>query len=358
MSSNKAVERSAQTSFLEQDYLPSSVINNATVLGFLQNAQEHVKELNVIDRIQGDLKSYEPNLQRRVDKAVDTMVDHCQFVDENAGLSSEESKALKKYFQNSIYLANPLYSQSHFFKLGFTKPKGFPGQFDMLEGIYENVPLSKGLGEYLDRFFLKQALAAAVRGRKDKIRDMLADAIIKRREELSILSIASDPCREWYELLPTVNAKGVTFTAIDFDDEALDFSKRRLESLNSGVKLIFANEDLRNWKDDPQKPINAFGGKDIVYSVGLYDYLPDDLLMGILLLQNAMLKDNGQMIVAFKDCSKYVSVRYDWFVDWHFKQRTEADVDALLAKLGYRKDHVRKSREPSGIIVFYQICKL
>jgi len=100
-----------------------------------------------------------------------------------------------------------------------------------------------------------------------------------------------------------------------------------------------------------------FGLQDLIYSVGLYDYLPDKVLKKLLTAQMNLLKEGGKMILAFKDCDAYDKTVYDWICDWQFVQRTETQVFDLLTDIGIRNQDVTTSRDKSGIILFCEITK-
>jgi extracellular factor (EF) 3-hydroxypalmitic acid methyl ester biosynthesis protein len=95
----------------------------------------------------------------------------------------------------------------------------------------------------------------------------------------------------------------------------------------------------------------------LIYSVGLYDYLPDKVLKRLLTAQMNLLKPGGRMILAFKDAEAYDKTMYDWGCDWQFVKRTEPEVLDLLDDLGIGADMVTPSRDQSGIILFCAITK-
>ncbi len=99
--------------------------------------------------------------------------------------------------------------------------------------------------------------------------------------------------------------------------------------------------------------IEKFGRNDIIYSVGLADYLPDKLLIPILRAWKESLHPEGVMFLAFKDAVRYDKVEYQWLMDWHFFQRTEADCLSLLEQAEFDLDQVEISRDETGVILQY-----
>ncbi len=62
-------------------------------------------------------------------------------------------------------------------KRAFEKPRGYPGDYKMLEIIYEKKPISAKLGLYFDNNFLKSPYAVGIRLRKDIVKKLLRDFI-------------------------------------------------------------------------------------------------------------------------------------------------------------------------------------
>ena len=48
-----------------------------------------------------------------------------------------------------------------------------------------------------------------------------------------------------------------------------------------------------------------FGMQDIIYSVGFFDYLPDDFLVKLLSSLYMLLNPGGKLFAAFKDADRY-----------------------------------------------------
>ena len=101
----------------------------------------------------------------------------------------------------------------------------------------------------------------------------------------------------------------------------------------------------------PENNRRQFGSPDIIYSVGLCDYLPDRYLIRILDGWRQTAGEDGIVYVAFKDALRYHGAEYQWHVDWHFYARTEEDCRNLFAKAGYDVDRMEVHRDETGIIM-------
>jgi SAM-dependent methyltransferase len=227
----------------------------------------------------------------------------------------------------------------------------------MLEQIYKNFPMSEGLGSYLDRYVLSAPLSVGVQERIVKMRDLLKEELIRRMNP-KVLDVACGSCREVFELSPEIKASGAKFTCVDLDPAALEFALDRFAHAGLGeehTELIQYNA-LRMF--DLETAQTEFGMQDVIYSIGFFDYLPDDFLVKLLSSFYLMLNPGGKLIASFKDAERYPSQHCHWFVDWDgFLQRTEKDFLKVFQDANIPSSAISMSRVASRSIVFYSITK-
>jgi SAM-dependent methyltransferase len=263
-------------------------------------------------------------------------------------------KQAQVYFREKTH---PVLSKSYFVNRARTWPQGHQGDFMMLEQIYKNFPMSEGLGSYLDRYVLSAPLSVGVQERIVKMRDLLKEELI-RRTNPKVLDVACGSCREVFELSPEIKASGAKFTCVDLDPAALEFALDRFAHAGLGeehTELIQYNA-LRMF--DLETAQTEFGMQDIIYSIGFFDYLPDDFLVKLLSSFYLMLNPGGKLIASFKDAECYPSQHCHWFVDWDgFLQRTEKDFLKVFKDANIPSSAISMSRVASRSIVFYSITK-
>ena len=118
---------------------------NKTLESFFNNDVKHFA--NALDDISSDIKTsdtYEPELQQRLDKEDAWIASCCRKVEdaivENLNSDSEPDiiKTAKNTYRKNIY---PWYSKSFFMHRSTVKPRGYPGDSETIEGIYNNVYL-------------------------------------------------------------------------------------------------------------------------------------------------------------------------------------------------------------------------
>ena len=252
---------------------------------------------------------------------------------------------------------DPIISKSYGANRARTWPQGYQGDYKTIEFIYRNTPMSEGIGYYLDKYMLSSTLAVGVRERMKKLAELLKSELINR-QSAKVLDIACGSCREMHEIVPEIEKSNAYFTCIDLDSEALDFALDRLSyaGLSADRAEFIHYNAVRMF--DYETALSAFGMQDIIYSVGYFDYLPDDFLTKLLNTLYLMLNPGGKLIAAFKDANRYRSQSYHWFTDWDgFLQRTEDDFDRLFRKAEIPGSALSMTRVNSGSIIFYTATK-
>jgi SAM-dependent methyltransferase len=296
------------------------------------------------------------DLLRSVKEAIDEVLTVCKEFEQSVQDKSIIRDARIRFREKT----NPIISKSYCMNRARTWPQGQQGDYKTLELAYKNSPFSDGIGHYLDLCLLNSDLGPAVRNRIAKLEDILR-AELSKREKPHVLNIACGSCREVFMLAKDIEKSGAIFTCIDLDNDALAFSANRLSYTNvspvTSNQVIFRKYNaLRMF--DPELNISEFGKKDIIYSVGFFDYLPSDFLVSLFKALYDLLKPGGILITSFKDANRYRHQDYHWMVDWDgFLQRTEEDFWRIFADARIPFSAIKEIREDSGVIVFYVVTK-
>jgi SAM-dependent methyltransferase len=204
---------------------------------------------------------------------------------------------------------------------------------------------------------LSNEITLGVRGRIVKMRELLKNELMCRRDR-KVLNVACGSCREVFELASEIKSTGAKFTCIDLDSKALDFALDRFgyAGLSSDHADVLQYNALRMFDNETAQ--TEFGTQDVIYSIGFFDYLPDDFLVKLLNSLYAMLNPDGKLLMAFKDVSRYRPEFFHWLVDWDgFLQRKESDFERILRDAGIPDSAVSMSRIDSGPIIFYTATK-
>jgi extracellular factor (EF) 3-hydroxypalmitic acid methyl ester biosynthesis protein len=318
-----------------------------------QAIERYVEELRTIERRIASGEVEEDAVLREIVDLNDTVLEVCarfeaEVKDENV------IKATRSYFRKRTHT---LLSKSYLINRIRTWPQGYQGDHLTLEAAYRNAPMSDGIGYYLDKYLQDWTLAHALRGRLEKLTELL-HAELSVRQDPKVLDIACGSCREVSMLVPDIKQSKAKFTCIDLDGDALDFAVNRLApaELAPGQVSMTKYNALRLFDLDIAKA--EFGQQDIIYSVGYFDYLPDDFLVKLLRSLYQLLTPGGKLIAAFKDADRYRAQEYHWIADWDgFLQRTVKDFERILGEAGIPADKITMTRDRTGVIVFYSSTK-
>ena len=266
-------------------------------------------------------------------------------------LASADPKVLKEVqarYREAIW---PWFGQSWFMNHALSKPRGYAGDYQMLTAIYDAAPKSRGLGGYLDRYFLNTTLARAVTSRLQLAREFLQAELARRTGDVAVLNVACGPCREFHGGLEPARDGETTITLIDNDPLALDYVQAYVApGLVARARLNFIRYNALRMTSAAVN-VERFGRSDIIYSVGLCDYIPDKFLIPMMRGWRESLTPTGVVYVAFKDSRRYHTPEYQWLADWFFLQRTEEDCRRLFAEAGYDVDDLSMSRDETGVIM-------
>jgi hypothetical protein len=282
-------------------------------------------------------------LTRQLDNTLAACADvETELTDDRPALRTAQER-----FRDAI---QPWFSQSWFMNHALTKPRGYAGDYQMLTAVYERNPRSTGVGGYLDLYFLDTELGTSVPIRLAMAREFLNQEAL-RRSEMTVLNVASGPGQEYQGGWNLPADCRVRVYCVDQDDAALDHIRQVVTpTLPYTLELECVKYNALKMGNS-EANIEVFGRPDVVYSIGLCDYIPDRLMIRLLRGWRETAADGGVVYVAFKDCLKYDKAKYQWLVDWYFYQRTTEECQALFEQAGYDMDTLELTRDGTGSII-------
>jgi hypothetical protein len=108
----------------------------------------------------------------------------------------------------------------------------------------------------------------------------------------------------------------------------------------------------------PKEYREKLGKQDLIYSIGLADYLPDRVLGRLLSFLISLLVDGGRLVIAHKDISAYKPLPPNWFCDWNFYSRGKAYLFNLIKKhISVAKFDLQTEYDRTGLILFLSFIK-
>lgn len=248
----------------------------------------------------------------------------------------------------------PYFMRSRFAERAYYKPKGYAGDFQMMEMIYKNEPAGDGkLGILVDGWCLNTKAASAVRCRRDLMSDLLAQWSRNRGDAgklFRILNLACGSSRELFDFLG--NAKDthrMEITCVDADPEALEYSNRHVDVIRHNASIRFMRENVVKWALGRTE--HHFGQLDIIYSAGLMDYLDRRMFQKLAERCYSHLKPGGVLILGNFGETSPNRAFMDHILKWSLIYRSEGELSGILAGTSFG-NRVRVVKEPNGINLF------
>jgi extracellular factor (EF) 3-hydroxypalmitic acid methyl ester biosynthesis protein len=247
----------------------------------------------------------------------------------------------------------PYFMRSRLAERAYYKPKGFAGDFKMMEHIYRMTPEGDGkLGRLIDGWLLKQVPPQAVRNRR-RLLCRLLDRLSRERlntEPLRIMNLACGPCRELFDFLGQCDySDQIQALCIDIDAEALQYADRHVNTVTHQASVRFMHENVIKWALGRCR--QDLKSQDIIYSSGLCDYLDGRLMASLIERCHAQLKAGGALVIGNFTPLNPDRQFMDNIMYWRLIHRNEQQMRQLFADSPFG-DQVELVAEEEGVNLF------
>ena len=234
------------------------------------------------------------------------------------------------------------------------KPYGYAGDFEIIDMIYQNDPVSIGFDRLYDNYFQMSTICVAVRNRKEDFKRLIAEAIRDAKsQKYYLLDLASGPCRDLHEVYAGHEFQGTEgeVHCYDADQHAIDYAKK----LNSRYpQLHYFRENAVRMaliKDIEAKIPQKY---DLIYSTGLFDYL--DYRVAVRLVSNLkkLLKKGGTLAISdVRDKFSNPSIYFmEWVADWELIYRDDDNFRRIFLDAGFDKSQLTFAYEQQGVMQY------
>lgn len=221
---------------------------------------------------------------------------------------------------HDIFLEDP------FTKHASAQPRGYPGDADLLDYIYDHKKINGAsrLGKALFEYTTNVQSSAAVRER----RSIVARLIDRTAEQVSsprLFSLAAGHLRE-AALSGAIKSGAIAeFVAFDQDPYSLsiidrDYGKCNVVTQHGSVRSLIASK-------------HSFSKFNLVYAAGLFDYLAERTAARLTRVMFDMLAPGGRLLIA-NFAPTLCDIGYmEAFMRWHLIYRNNADMAGLAAEI-------------------------
>ncbi len=262
----------------------------------------------------------------------------CLYKDLNSGLLSALDVAQIRHLMN--------FTPETMQGFAYLKPNGYAGCFEIIDRIYQRYYTNNPQMYNWDRYFHNQAAPQAVRNRKDYF-IKLVNSILKKQEALTILNVASGPCRDVLELFQSELNLPLSIYCVEQDPRAIAYASKLCQPFLSKITFYQSNA-LR---------FSLQQKFDLIWSSGLFDYLHDGLFVKLLNRLVKHTKIGGQLVIGnFADTN---STRpYMELFDWQLFHRSPDDLRRLAIEAGFSHNRIEIRSEELGINLFLHLQRV
>lgn len=248
----------------------------------------------------------------------------------------------------------PYFMRSRLLERAYYKPKGYAGDFKMIELIYRKKPDGDGkLGRLIDEWLLNQIPPQAVRNRRwllCNLLDRLCRERLDKGRTIKIMNLACGPCRELFDLLTQCDYSAqIDALCIDIDADALQYANQCVNTAPHQASVRFMRENVVKWSLGRAR--HDLGFQDIIYSSGLCDYLDRRVILKLLERCYDHLTPGGALIVGNFSTSNPDRHFMDNIMYWRLIHRDEQDMRELFAASPFG-DNIQLIAEEHGVNLF------
>lgn len=237
----------------------------------------------------------------------------------------------------------------------FLKPRGYQGDAELLDMIYRRSFLEYGysnvsqIGQAIFGVTIDGQAPSSVRTRLETLSKWLKQAI-NSYDSPCLLSVA---CGHMRELSPKygIDIEPIgTWVGLDQDEKSLsvvcaDYPSPKIQTIRGSISTVVAG----------RLTLDRF---DIIYSTGLFDYLPDEVASRVIRSLSRMLHPKGKMLIANYRPGIPDAGYMEVFMDWQLIYRTEEMLRALLTDESEMSEFaVRTFRDESDHIVYLELSR-
>jgi len=213
----------------------------------------------------------------------------------------------------------------------YCKPRGYPGDAVLVDFLYRHSSVDRRvreaseLGRALYSYTSNSAAARAARNRLAIVAAEI-DGLASRRQRPDVLSIACGHMRE-VEACPAVRECRLgRFVGLDQDELAISVVRGEYGPLGVDGRLTPLFRTLAGL----EKRIGKF---DLVYCMGLFDYLPPSWAPRFMSGFFSLLKDGGKLVIGNFAPSGSDVAYMEAFMDWWLVYRDQDEMRALARAL-------------------------
>lgn len=278
------------------------------------------------------------------------------------GARGKDVESLREFSQRHLH---GLLMQSPWMYRARHKPLGYPGDFEVMNGLYGNHFVGQTLfAKAVNLAFVSTPAAEAVRARKDLLKAEL-NAVLDRAVPgcpVRILSIAAGPALEVYEVLQERQslAGPVEIVLFEQDRRALTYAYARLNRVvnqrwRKQVKVVLRHDSIKRLLLG-STVFTESGEFDMVYASGLFDYLQRNTWIRLCRTLYGTVAPQGTLYVGNMAPDNPTRWVMEYHLEWNLLHRERSEM-LELARAAAPRAALRICEERSGINPFVALTR-
>ncbi|HAR63783.1 MAG TPA: hypothetical protein DF296_00075 [Candidatus Margulisbacteria bacterium] len=300
------------------------------------------------------LKDLLTNLVREINRPdeatifikIDNLLQEIQQYREQA--KQDKELIIKNFFRDNIL---PIAHQSAFCKYTFDKPRGYAGDFEAMEYIWNgkiNPDMHRYLGttevgRVINAFTLDSANCRANESRVYRFKDIISKSAYKK-----VASIGSGSAIEIREFLKEHPTNEKSFFLYEQDKDAIRRVKQKVTNFNPDIHYFRGNIIKTILKDQ-----NKY---DLIYSSGLFDYFNIDSSTRLVAALWNKLEDGGSLIITNAHPNNPTKLWMEYVGDWYLIYKTNSEMYSLADNLD-RINSIDLSLDHMNVYQYLHITK-
>jgi extracellular factor (EF) 3-hydroxypalmitic acid methyl ester biosynthesis protein len=237
------------------------------------------------------------------------------------------------------------------------KPRGYAGDYQTIEAIYNETPSGKGeMGRVLDGCMLDLPVARAIRNRRRLMSAEIVASYAAVSKEYFVASLACGPAAEVFDAFAKAPDKSrLHASCIDIDREALTQVAARATELRLTDQVRTLHGNLIYLATGRQQLDLA--AQDLIFSLNLADYLSDELIVTLIDWIHDKLRPGGRVILGNFHPRNPSRGLMEHVLDWRLIHRDEAAMNQVFSASKFAKPCTRISSGEEGIFLLAECVK-
>lgn len=162
--------------------------------------------------------------------------------------------------------------------------------------------------------------------------------------------MASGPARELFDALRNHHTRELRATCVEIDHDALAYTRDIATRTRVADRFCFAQAIAV--KVALGRASMQLSDQDLLYTVGLIDYLPDELVVALLDRIHDRLRSGGTAIVGNFEVANPSKALMDHLLEWKLIHRSAQHLVALFAQSKFGDAPVDVRGESTGVNLF------